>query len=461
VERSLDLRVLRKSGFVDPAGAARNIREILDLFSEFRDPDRLHTLLAMIHRHGAPDWCLGNLLVITNSLPLRRSLQQVLSNERALEFLTLLCSRTSKFTAILSREPLLFESMVGRPEDLLSAVRGWEFLRLSDPARYRTYNQFKAVSRYIVGETAIRGCTAELSDLAEELICASFESSVKEIPAARDVTFAVLALGKLGGGEISIGSDLDIIFLYKERPGLGDAKTAVAVGRMLRETLEGVYEVDYRLRPEGKNSPLATEYEYYKRYLLERASLWERQSLARARVLAGEPAFIEELDRHVREFVYQTPLPNNWNKDILSMRQRMAREHTRTEKSVNLKTGEGGLADLEFLVQFLQLRYGHNTPLIARSNTFDALEEIQRARILKKSDSGKAVQNLDSLRRLEAFVRLNSETSDFILPSDKSRLQAIAAAMGLPSCAALIARVERMCRENHALFTTTLKKQLV
>jgi glutamate-ammonia-ligase adenylyltransferase len=351
--------------------------------------------------------------------------------------------------------------MVGRPEDLLSPGIGWEFLKHLDLVRFRVYNEFKAVVRFLVGETRIREFTAELSTLAEGIIKECFDMVVEETPDARVIPFALLALGKLGGGEISIGSDLDVVLLYREGSRANHARTAIAVGRRLREKLEGVYEIDFRLRPEGKSSPLATECEYYKQYLADRASFWERQSLIKARILLGERAFAADVSRHLKEFIFESPLPKNWHKDILAMRQRMAREHARKGKAADLKAGEGGLADLEFLVQSLQLRHGADNPHLICANTFEAVAQVRRARLLKKSDQENLEKNLDFFRRLEAHIRMNAETTDFILPPNNSCTRATTAAMDASSPAALLRSVNRMRRENHSIFTNVLKTRLV
>jgi len=460
IEALLASGKLRTFGFAETAGSRKRILEIIALLPELREPDQLRPLLGIIQSHGAPDWCIENLLLVTTSAPIRRSLQQMLSNKGARDLLILLCSRTSRFAGVLAREPLLFESMVGRPEDLLSPGIGWEFLKQSDLVRFRVYNEFKAIVRFLVGETGVREFTAEVSSLAERIVQETFDDVAGKVPNAHALPLALLALGKLGGGEISIGSDLDVVLLYKEGVGTYNARTAIAVGRRLSEKLAGVYEIDFRLRPEGKSSPLATEYEYYKKYLVDRASFWERQSLIKARVVAGDKPFATEVTRHLREFVFEAPMPKHWNKDVLAMRQKMIREHSRKDKDADLKAGKGGLADLEFLVQSLQLRHGRGHARLIQANTFDAVTEILEERILRKSDSMKVEKNLVFLRRLEAHTRMNAETTDFSLPWDHPRLRAIASAMDASSPAALHRMVNRMRRENHVLFTNVLKTLL-
>ena len=456
----LESRKLRAIGFLEPSDAGKRIHTMMDIIPELRQLARLRTFLGMVRKHGAPDWCLENLHLLSSSNPIRRSLQQVFSSDSALDLLTLLCSRSSKCAGVLAHEPLLFETMAGRPEDLLSRGTGWEFLKSADPVRFRTYSDFKEVVRFVVGESGVREFTAGLSQCAELMVKEAFDKATQEVPAAGGLSFSLLAMGKLGGGEISVGSDLDVVLLYKEGTRGSAETTAVAVGRRLRELLQGVYEVDFRLRPEGKYSPLATEYEYYKKYLAHRASLWERQALVKARVIAGDEGFAAEIAQTLSKFVFEAPLPVNWQKEILSMRQMMMREHTKKFGEANLKAGEGGLADLEFLSQSLQLRYGFTIPRIAQSNTFKAVSEIRKAKLLKGREALKVEQNLDFFRRLEAFIRINSETTDYRLPSDKIRLKVLSAAMGESSSAGLLKTVRMKRKENHSILTSVLKSRL-
>ena len=460
MEVLLGYQKLRTFGFAETDGARKRLLEIIDLLPELRQPDQLRPLLGIIRSHGAPDWCIENLLHVTASVPIRRSLQQVLLNEGARDLLILLCSRSSRFAGVLAREPLLFESMVGRPEDLLTPGIGWEFLKHSDLVRFRVYNEFKAIVRFLVGETGVQDFTAEVSKLAESIVRETFDDVVEETPNARRVPLALLALGKLGGGEISVGSDLDVVLLYRDGARVNHARTAVAVGRRLSEKLEGVYEIDFRLRPEGKSSPLATEYEYYMKYLIDRASFWERQSLIKARVVVGDQSFATEVTRHLREFVFEAPMPKHWNKDVLAMRQKMIREHPIKDKNVDLKAGKGGLADLEFLIQSLQLQNGCGHPRLVQANTFDAAAAILQEKILKKRDSTKVEKNLVFFRRLEAHTRMNSETKDFSLPPEGPRLCAIASAMSASSPAALLRVIDKVRRENHTLFMNVLRTLL-
>ncbi len=448
----VDPRHVRKLGAQDGEAAQSNLALIMREIPDLGDPSRMSRFAELLRKQKAPDWGVKNFLQLASAAPIKRTLQQAALNEKALDLLVLIAARSSRLITLLAREPLLFETLVGRPEDLLKAGRGWSFLKSSDLARYRVYNEFNAALRFLVGETSAVTLTRELSALAEEILAGVFRRVSEEVQRGSNVPVALVALGKLGGGEISVGSDLDLVLLYKEGSGGVRAKAANALGRNLRERLEHVYEVDFRLRPEGKNSPLATEFEFYKQYFARRASFWERQSLIKARVIAGDPAFGRQVMEFIEQTAYDLPLHKEWKMDIVCMRDRMAQERSKSLDGVDLKVGIGGLVDLEFLVQAVQLRHGHESPQLRNANTFEAIGAIREQELVSRSDAKTILGNLEYFRRLEAFVRLNSETTDFVLPSENDRFQAIAAAMGSSVPASLRLSIREMMKMNRKLF---------
>lgn len=456
-ESVLDLNKLRKWGVLDERGAQLQISRIVKEMPELAHPVRFHVFMDLIRKHRAPDWCLHNFLRLASSAPIKRTLQQAASSDKVLDLLLLLCSRSSRYVDLLSREPLLFEALVGRSEDLLSPGIGWTFLKSSNLQRHRVYNEFKSVLRFVLGEISARELIRELSKLADEIVADAFTRAQTELGHARGLSVALIALGKFGGGEISIGSDLDVILLHKGGSGANPSKIVNTLGRRLREMLDQVYQVDFRLRPEGKNAPLATEFEYYKDYFTGRASLWERQSLVKARFVAGNADFGREVMDHIVSTAYRSSLPKEWKKEILSMRGRMVKERSRQNDGEDLKVGVGGLVDLEFLVQTVQLRYGREFKWLIRSSTFEAVASLVGRNLLRQSDVKKIEKNLEYLRRLEACIRMNSETADFVLPAEKERLQAVVAAMGNASLGAFRKALLQTRKANRKLFTTTVR----
>ncbi len=454
---SVPMSELRQTGFIDRALALKNLNSLSLDIPTLRSQDRLRDFLRSVRQRGAPDRCLEHLGILAASTPIKRALVQATANESAVDLILLLCSRSSKYVTLLSREPLLFEALVGRSEDLLGPGFGWSFLKESDLLRFKQYNEFKIVLRFLAGVTTVRLFTQELSDLADEILRVVFERSKKSTPEYGRTPVALLGLGKLGGRELSVGSDLDVVLIYQDDAGGGAARAVNALGRTLRQALERVYTLDFRLRPEGRNAPLAAEFEYYVQYLRDRASLWERQALVKTRFLVGDTQFGATVVETLRQFTYKSELPSSWKKDTVAMRKRMAVERSKRDPRSDLKVGFGGLVDLEFLVQSMQLRFGRQVAEVMQPNTFEAAAVLAAAGFLKKKAAMKLKDHLSFMRTLEASIRLNSELQDFVLPDEPDRLQLIAASMRLNSAKRLRIFVQKIRKENRTLLTTTLK----
>ncbi|HTY35781.1 MAG TPA: hypothetical protein VMH23_01655, partial [Bacteroidota bacterium] len=204
-------RGLQEIGFQNPGRAGTEIEELLDNVPELKAPGRLAVFFHMLKKHRAPDWCLKNFVSLANSTAIRRTLQQAVLIDKALELLTLLASRSSRISALLARQPLLFEALLGRPEDLLLPGSGWSFLKDHDLPRYKSYNEFKSIVRLLVGETTPSAFTRELSGLADDVVRAAWAQTAEELRISPQSALAAIALGKLGGSELSISSDLDLV----------------------------------------------------------------------------------------------------------------------------------------------------------------------------------------------------------------------------------------------------------
>lgn len=454
---SLTPRELKQTGFINHASALRNLNALSSEIPALRSQDRLREFLRSVRQRGAPDRCLEHLCSLAASSPIKRALMQAAAHEAAFNLIILLCSRSSRYVTLLSREPLLFEALVGRSEDLLGPGFGWSFLKENDLPRFQQYNEFKFVLRFLAGVTTVRLFTQELSDLADEILRTVLERSKESSPEYGHTPVALLGLGKLGGRELSVGSDLDVVLIYQDDGGGGSARAVNALGRTMRQSLERVYTLDFRLRPEGKNAPLASEFGYYGQYLKDRASLWERQALVKTRFLVGDIQFGATVVEALRRYTFHSELPRSWKKDTIAMRKRMAVERSKRDQRSDLKVGVGGLVDLEFLVQSMQLRYGRQAADLAQSNTFEAIAVLGAAGFLKEKTAARITDHLAFMRILEASIKLNSEVQDFVLPEEPDRVQLIAASVNLNSPKRLSAFVKKIKKDNRTLLMSTLK----
>ena len=223
-----------------------------------------------------------------------------------------------------------------------------------------------------------------------------------------------LGMGKFAAQEMSYNSDLDLIFIYEGN----DHEAYSRLGQRLisilsAPTSEGFcYKIDLDLRPSGRSGTLVTSYDSFKKYHHESAQLWERQALIRATPCAGDAALSEKVMKTVTEFVYNKPLDKDFYKEISKLRYRMENELAKeTLNKVNVKTGRGGLVDVEFIVQMLQLRYGKKYTAIRTANTLEAIDSMKLKKLLNEKDAEILKDGYLFLKRIENILRLLKDKS--------------------------------------------------
>ncbi|WNG48690.1 bifunctional [glutamate--ammonia ligase]-adenylyl-L-tyrosine phosphorylase/[glutamate--ammonia-ligase] adenylyltransferase [Archangium minus] len=258
----------------------------------------------------------------------------------------------------------------------------------------------------------------------------------------------VIAMGKLGGYELGYHSDLDIIFVYS---GNGQAETsggsrgvithheyfAKTVQRLMTllqvQLREGhLYKIDARLRPSGNQGALVVSQDAFREHHQKRAQLWERQALIKARPAAGDATRFRALqDEVLTPLVYERPLPPDAAAEIDRLRMRMERElaHENAQQ-LNPKLGQGGLVDVEFTVQYLQLVHGRDFPRVRSTNTLAALEGLQAEGRIAPEDAEVLRQGYLFLRRVENRLRLVHASSLAHMPTSGRPLAQLARRMG-------------------------------
>lgn len=253
--------------------------------------------------------------------------------------------------------------------------------------------------------------------------------------------FAVIALGKQGGNELTFGSDLDIVFVASDKakslPRLHKMAAAVMDLLSRRTDLGIAFEVDARLRPDGEKSPLVNTISAHENYYRQRAQLWELQAISRVRAVAGDPKLggqFEVLAGHLTDFRGEGPkvaaYSMDWKTRMHQMRMRIQTE--RTPKGMDelaIKTGQGGLIDAEFTAQALCLENGWQEP-----NTLAALERAQQEGILPMADE--LIVNYLRLRRVEGILRRWSYEAESVLPSAEEAYARVAVRCGFSSAGA-------------------------
>jgi glutamate-ammonia-ligase adenylyltransferase len=299
----------------------------------------------------------------------------------------------------------------------------------------------------------------ELTSIAEACLQQALVIVQRQLPPIEG-RLAVLAMGKLGGRELGYAADLDVVFVYES-----DDESAVVhfsriaqrlLGALRLRTPRGrLYEVDTRLRPSGSQGLLVTSLAAWRRYHAESAQLWERQALTKLRPVAGDAALGEEVARLTDEFVYGKPpasLPAIADA-IVKMRQRIERE---LGGPSDLKAGAGGVIDVEFAAQYLQLAHGHAHPALRTTSTVHALRAAAHAGVAAARDVELLDQGYRFLRGIENRLRVVNDQPVHRLPDTKVELDKLARRSGFPDGALLREHVERWQREIRLTFLALL-----
>ena len=312
----------------------------------------------------------------------------------------------------------------------------------------------------IGGVLDVGGVTQQLSLLAEICLQSAFNtvSSIVAnrwgIPRCHDsgeqATMAVLALGKLGGAELGYASDLDIVFVYSTdgtADGDGSLDNVTYMTRLAQRLMSGLhsmhpggrlYEVDTRLRPSGSKGLLVSSLASWNAYHQTQAQLWERQALIKLRPVAGDQVLGEKIANKAELHVYGKPIATDrLAASVHHMRERIERELAGPAPHLDVKTGPGGLIDVEFAAQFLQLAHGCENPSLHTTGTTKALRAAMKARPELADDCTLLLEGYVFLRQLENRMRIVHDRSVHQLPSDSTQLDILARRAGYPDGPAL------------------------
>ena len=300
---------------------------------------------------------------------------------------------------------------------------------------------------------------AELTAIADACLSRALAIVEAQLPDRPDGALAVLALGKLGGRELGYAADLDVVFVYTGEDDAIEHFSRLAqrlLGALRQRTVRGrLYEVDTRLRPSGSSGLLVSSLASWRRYHAESAQLWEHQALIKLRPVAGDAALGAEVARLASEFVYGAPAdPREVAAAITAMRDRIERELGGNPG--DLKAGAGGIIDVEFAAQFLQLVYGHAHPALQTTSTSGALRAAAATSVAPASTVALLDDGYRFLRGIEHRLRVVHDQPIHRLPETRVELDRLARRAGFPDGGSLLERVERWQHDIRAAYRTLL-----
>ena len=289
----------------------------------------------------------------------------------------------------------------------------------------------------LTGDATFDDVAAELSDLASATLEAALVVATNELPAqATPCRLAVIGMGKCGGRELNYISDVDVIFVAEPAAGADEVaalRTATQLAATVIRVCASIWEVDAALRPEGKMGPLvrtlASHVAYYQRW----AKTWEFQALLKARPVAGDAQLGAAYVDAVRPMVWNAAGRENFVEDVQAMRRRVEASLPTGQAERELKLGPGGLRDVEFAVQLLQLVHGRADSALRSGNTLTALAELAAGGYVGRRDAGLLADAYRFLRTLEHRLQLHRLRRTHTLPIAEADLRRLGRSMGFAS----------------------------
>jgi glutamate-ammonia-ligase adenylyltransferase len=460
-------RWLASLGVRDPERGARDLADLTR-----RAGSSLLELLARIAvqldqvlpRCADPGMALINLERFTAAVPrIADTLRQLAENPRMTEVLLQVFSTSQYLSELMIRDPELLEWLQGGAErrarsemidDLwlaVASIADEEGQKLA-LRRFRHREILRIGFNDIVRGFPLEVITQDLSDLADACVEAATRLARARAEArfgrpltmrGEEVPFVVLGLGKLGGQELNYSSDIDLVFLYGEdgqtqgARSLSSAEFFARVGsdivRLLADhsSLGMAYRVDMRLRPEGEQGALASSLEATVGYYVTRGRTWERQALIKCRPVAGDLALGETFIDAIKPFVFRRYLGAAEIAEIKALKRRIEqRTVTAGTTEVEVKTGRGGIRDVEFVVQFLQLLHGGEYPEVRHVTTLQAIARLEQVGCLSAEERHIMDDTYRFLRQVEHRLQILFDRQTHEMPRDPVAVRTLAFRMG-------------------------------
>jgi glutamate-ammonia-ligase adenylyltransferase len=457
---------LRDLRIQDVSRAQRNLQSLADCGIS---PDLMLVVCDQLSQHlpglSDPDMALNNLdrffAASRNPLALAALFER---DPLSLPPLLQIFSTSQHLTDVLISDPASYDLLrmtdgqsVAREElveeicsDVAAAVDERDVMAIL--RRHKLRETLRIAYGDIVHRQRVTTVTEQISFVADAICEAAVRSARQSLqeqrgtpqsPDGKPARFVVLALGKLGGSELNYSSDIDLIFLYEDVGYIDGPRSMTCrefferlsrlIVKYLTENtqLGAAYRVDLRLRPDGSQGPPAIDVDAALRYYDICGRTWERQAFVKARPIAGDLDLGHEFLEQLKLWIYRRYL--GWA-DIAGIRALKRRIEHRAQREgeddLNVKTGHGGIRDIEFVIQFLQLLNGGDLPEVRTGNTLEAIDRLERAGCLTLQERTVLEDNYVFLRKLEHRLQIMFDLQTHTMPQNDEELRKLAIRMG-------------------------------
>ncbi|MEV5338826.1 bifunctional [glutamine synthetase] adenylyltransferase/[glutamine synthetase]-adenylyl-L-tyrosine phosphorylase [Streptomyces sp. NPDC052676] len=444
--RSSTFTRLLRHGFTDATSAER-LLDSPELAPVRDDP----VLLEALGATADPDLALRGLVRLLEAQPdpaaRRKLLDTVIAAKPLRDRLLGVLGASAALGEHLARHAGDWQALVMyEPRDLHPGVEEFErgLAEAGDPVALRVaYRRclLSIAARDVCGTTDVAETAAELADLATATLRAALR--LAEAAAPEDAALcrlAVIAMGKCGGHELNYVSDVDVIFVGEAADGADESKALKAATKLASHlmricsetTVEGsIWPVDANLRPEGRNGPLVRTLSSHLAYYQRWAKTWEFQALLKARPVAGDRELGEQYVAALEPLVWQAAERENFVADVQKMRRRVVENIPAAEVERELKLAPGGLRDVEFAVQLLQLVHGRADASLRSGTTLDALRALAAGGYVGRADAAQLEDAYRFLRSMEHRIQLHRLRRTHLVPEDEADQRRLGRSLGL------------------------------
>lgn len=411
----------------------------------------LPRLLTVLKESPDPDMALSNFEKLVSSFRARTALFETLGEQRMMfNLLVSVISCSSFLTRLVLRDPSLMETLSSEelletPIDYRQLARHLELIASAHPneslrehlLRVQNAAMLRSGVRFILAVSGVEQTGRDLAEIADFVLNQSIQP-VHQRMADRYPLFtrdhadeiAILGYGKLGGRDFNVASDCDVVFVYEGASSNEEVSASEYFQRWAPKYLDYLesksplgflYEPDARLRPNGKNSPMACSWDFFENYYRMEAQLWEKMALSRSRWIGGAASIESKLAELKDEVLFSRSLTPDEIGSIVDMREKIERE----KQSETIKAGAGGLVDVEFIAQTLVLHYGAEYPAMRLTATITSLRAASENELLPKAEAEQLIDSYLFLREIENRLRIVNNVSLDTLPTDTDELEAL------------------------------------
>jgi glutamate-ammonia-ligase adenylyltransferase len=304
---------------------------------------------------------------------------------------------------------------------------------LDELRAYKRREHLEIACLDVAGAIAFETTVERLSRLADACIAAALEHAWSGLASGPPDGFAVFAFGKLGGSELNYSSDVDLVFVRRPEAGSSDdLRFFTRLGEKLIQSLSQsgpdgfLYRVDMRLRPYGETGPLVPTLSSLIGYYESWAEAWERQALIKARFVTGSSELGRRFGEFVAGFTFARQMDDSSLEELKRIKHRSEKEHDSPDGRFNLKHGRGGIRDIEFYVQYLQLIAGSQHPEVRVAPTLEAIRRLAAARLLLDGEEAQLARSYVFLRGIEHRLQLAALTPEARMPAAGAELDRLA-----------------------------------